>query len=607
MIIKGYQRGAGRALAKHLANTRDNEHVDVIELRGFLSNDLKGAFLEVEAAATATKCKQPFFSVSLNPPEGYAATDEQFRQAADLIEDKIPGLKGQPRCMTIHEKNGRRHAHVTWSRITERSTAVQLSHSWAKLKDVSKAMYAAMQREAPAGIRHRSKADPLNYDLSTWQQAKRMGEDPRDLKQTVQQAWASSDDRVTFEHALAQADLYLARGDKRGFVIVHPSGEVMSLTRYGGLSTRDLKARLGPPEQLRSVEQTKALMKQGPPAASIERDRALRERQREELRPHEDERQRMTKAQRKERRSLDRRHPGKDGERQRTIDGHLRERGQLQDRIRQTSHRHRAERQRDREQRRIPLSTVERQQALFDVWANARRADLQNRRHGAEGEQGRGHDRQRIKLERQQHSTYGQQLKALKAEAAAIATRQRQGAKPLRGLAYRVTGRAGRDRDRADEIKASIGSIEQRKAEQFQALNAEQQADSAELAGRFIAQAAQLEKRIQQRRTAREAEGWIPPEAREATTGQQIETAAEAENLPVEGRESGTGETPPENEQATHAQPESTREANSTEAQEPKQWTDEERAARIEAEYERQAQAGRERGSNDNGRGREIE
>jgi hypothetical protein len=255
VIIKGNQRGGGQALAAHLMNARDNDHVELHEVRGFLSNDLSGAFLEIEAAAGATKCQQPFFSVSLNPPKGHNATIEEFERAADLIEDKIPALKGQPRTMVFHEKEGRLHCHVVWSRINERGRAVQLSHSREKLRDVSKAMYAAMGLEAPAGLRDRSKADPLNYDIGVWQQAKRLSEDPRDLKKIIQDAWARSDSRAGFERALEQNALHLARGDKRGFVIVHHSGEAMSLTRYAGIGTRELKARLGDPEKLPTLGQ----------------------------------------------------------------------------------------------------------------------------------------------------------------------------------------------------------------------------------------------------------------------------------------------------------------------------------------------------------------
>ncbi len=49
MILKGSQRGGGQDLARHLLRADDNEHVLVHELRGFASDDLRGAFKEAEA------------------------------------------------------------------------------------------------------------------------------------------------------------------------------------------------------------------------------------------------------------------------------------------------------------------------------------------------------------------------------------------------------------------------------------------------------------------------------------------------------------------------------------------------------------------------------
>ncbi len=63
MIIVGNQRSGGKALSDHLLNTSDNEFVEPHEVRGFLSSDVEGAFLEIEAIAKGTRCKQPFFSV----------------------------------------------------------------------------------------------------------------------------------------------------------------------------------------------------------------------------------------------------------------------------------------------------------------------------------------------------------------------------------------------------------------------------------------------------------------------------------------------------------------------------------------------------------------
>lgn len=50
----------------------------------------------------------------------------------------------------------------------------------------------------------------------------------------------------------------LARGDRRGFVLVDYKGEIYSLSRWSGQKTKALLAYLGSPEDLPSVEEAKA-------------------------------------------------------------------------------------------------------------------------------------------------------------------------------------------------------------------------------------------------------------------------------------------------------------------------------------------------------------
>ena len=312
MILKGNQRSGGRSLAAHLSNSRDNDHVELHEVRGFASNDLLGAFLEVEAAAGGTRCKQPFFSVSMNPPPGHAINFDQFEMAASAIEAKFPELADQPRAMIFHEKEGRRHAHVVWSRIdTERGRAVALSHSRLKLRDVSRALYQELGLQVPAGIKDQARADPLNYDRPTWQQAKRLGEDPRDLKKIVREAWSVSDNRASFERALERHALHLARGDRRGYVVVHHSGEAMSLTRYADLKKKDIQARIGTPEQLPTVDQVRDVIRARITAAAEKRLADMQEKHRKELRPFVQRAVQMKQAHRSERNTLQQRQDGR--------------------------------------------------------------------------------------------------------------------------------------------------------------------------------------------------------------------------------------------------------------------------------------------------------
>lgn len=260
MILKASQRGGGQDLAVHLMRADDNEHVEVHEVRGFGAYTLKEAFREAYAISKGTRCRQYLFSMSLNPPETEDVPVETFEDTITRIEKKL-GLEGQPRAIVFHEKEGRRHAHAVWSRIDpDVMKAKQLSHFKVKLRDISRELYLEHGWKMPRGLMNAAERDPTNFTLEEWQQAKRAGTDPRHLKETVQDCWAVSDSRASFEHALSERGFWLARGDRRGFVILDFQGEVWSLARLVGVKAKDVRARLGDEGGLPSVADSKALI-----------------------------------------------------------------------------------------------------------------------------------------------------------------------------------------------------------------------------------------------------------------------------------------------------------------------------------------------------------
>ena len=259
MILKAKERGDAGQLARYLLSMRDNEHVELHEVYGFSSDDLREAFCEADAIARGTRCKNYLFSMSLNPPEGAAVSKSTFEDTADQIEKKL-GLENQPRAIVFHEKDGRRHAHVVWSRIdTERMRAINLPHYKTKLRDVSRALYLEHGWDMPRGLQDRRLRDPLNFSREEWQQAKRIDLDPREIKTVFRQCWENSDNRASLERAFKERGFLLARGDRRGFVAVDYRGEVYSLSRYAGVQTKDLEARLGDRQRLPLVDQVEAI------------------------------------------------------------------------------------------------------------------------------------------------------------------------------------------------------------------------------------------------------------------------------------------------------------------------------------------------------------
>lgn len=276
MILKASERAYGQNLARHLLNVEDNEHVELVELRGFISDDLAGAFKEAEALCRGTKRTSKYlFSLSLNPPEDANATLEDFENAAQQVEDKL-GLGGQPRALVLHDKNGRLHAHVVWSRINaETMTAKQLPHFKRKLMDIAHDLYLEHGWQLPNGLEAHGKARDENYELAEAQQSKRAKRDPEALRRLFQTCWENSDDLSSFRAALCEQGFGLARGDRRGFVAVDTSDEVYSLSRWCGVKTRELKARLGDPDKLSDIDTVRAvLISEG----EAEKRRSLQER-----------------------------------------------------------------------------------------------------------------------------------------------------------------------------------------------------------------------------------------------------------------------------------------------------------------------------------------
>lgn len=306
MILKGSQRGGPRQLAAHLLNLKDNDHIAVQELRGFVAGDLRGAMAETEAMAKGTYCRQPIFSLSFNPPKNADASLADLMQAIERAETTL-GLNNQPRAVVIHEKEGRRHAHVVWSRIdAEAMKAINLPFFKTRLAALSKELYLDHGWALPEGHRENGWKNPLNFTLAEWQQAKRADLDPRELKQLFRAAWDRSDDLASFRHALEEHGYYLARGDRRGIVATDLQGEVYSVSRWSGARAKELSARLGKGDNLPALADVQASL--GKRVTKQVRQFIVDDRKTkdDELKPHRDALTAVVERQRTERQKLTR-------------------------------------------------------------------------------------------------------------------------------------------------------------------------------------------------------------------------------------------------------------------------------------------------------------
>jgi hypothetical protein len=267
MILKGSQRANGADLAIHLMNSFDNEAVEIAEVYGAAAGDLYGAFAEFEAASRGTKAKEYLYSLSINPSA--PLTREQYHEAIAAIEHRL-NLSDQPRAVVFHVKDGREHCHVVWSRIDiDNMRAIHMAHDRRKLMDLACELARKYGLDLPPGLKaweenQKHEKERLEPTLGEKAQAEATGISPEHRREEITAAYEASDTADAFRSALEERGYLLARGDRRGFVVVDKFGGVHSLSRYiNGHTAKQIKNRLAAlgPEQLPSAEEAKASMR----------------------------------------------------------------------------------------------------------------------------------------------------------------------------------------------------------------------------------------------------------------------------------------------------------------------------------------------------------
>ena len=304
MIIKASQRAGEKQLSTHLLNGESNEVVHVQELRGFVAEDLHGALQEIRALSLANKnIKKTMFSVSFNPPKGETATVADFVDAANRAEQAL-GLTKVQRGIVLHSKEGRRHAHVVWSRIDENLKAIKLPYYKKKLNDLSRELFLEHGWDLPAGYKNKQQRDVTTVDLSEEQTAKRQKVNAKEIKSRIQALWKKADDLEGFTQALQQNVFALAKGSKRSFVLVDIHGDVRSLSRTLAIKAKDVKTKLGDGEDLQTVEEAKHTFTQSHKEEYTRQHNELIQRHNAQTMPFKQQIQTLVKKHKAERKAL---------------------------------------------------------------------------------------------------------------------------------------------------------------------------------------------------------------------------------------------------------------------------------------------------------------
>lgn len=249
IIINGGSRCNGAFFARHLLNPEENEQVHVEEIRGLAAQNIGQAFYEMKAVASGTRCKNFFYHANLNPEADEILTPEQWDRAVDELEKRL-GLEGQARFVVEHDKKGRIHRHVVWSRIdVDRMKAVKMPHDFARHQAV------ARQLEKEFGLRpgrsvlgpEAEKGNRPERRPKAWEtfRGQKSGVSVKDLKEEITRLWRETDSAEAFTAALEERGYILARGDSRAWCIVDRNGDVHSLARrIEGVKAKDVREKL---------------------------------------------------------------------------------------------------------------------------------------------------------------------------------------------------------------------------------------------------------------------------------------------------------------------------------------------------------------------------
>jgi hypothetical protein len=259
MIAKGTTHNNGAKLADYMTTGKPGERAELWQLRGFASDDIKDAFRSVHVMAAATQCEKPLFHVQVRNPEGETLTREQWERVADRIESKL-GYSDQPRAIAFHrdEDTGHEHMHIAWSRIdAESMTAQPLPFFKLRLKEVCRELESELKLTP---VRNERESPVMAPSRDQDEQARRLGVNVREVRQTIRDCWERSDNGDSFRAALADEGLTLAKGDRRDYIVIDHEGGMHALgKRVLGTTAAETRARMADldREQLPTVEQAR--------------------------------------------------------------------------------------------------------------------------------------------------------------------------------------------------------------------------------------------------------------------------------------------------------------------------------------------------------------
>lgn len=244
MYIKGASRRSVGFWSKHLQNIQENDRAELIEKRGLASDNLPDMMREMEQDARLTRCTNFMYIASFNPCPHEHLTEEQWDKAYEIFEKQRGIPEGQARFVMEHEKHGRIHRHVVWSRIDLENMRAFPDGRNDNVCDAAKhEIERELGLERTAGLHEREQESaavaPKSYEMY---RGMKSGLDPRDITAEVTAIFRGAENGADFVEGLRQHGYQFVQGD-RAFCILDPAGHDHSLARrLEGVNTKELRA-----------------------------------------------------------------------------------------------------------------------------------------------------------------------------------------------------------------------------------------------------------------------------------------------------------------------------------------------------------------------------
>jgi hypothetical protein len=247
MIVRGQSRTGWKSLADHLMKTEKNERVEVLQVRGTISEDLHESLEEMEALAVGTRCKRVLYHASFSPAPGEALTAEQLERCGAVLAAEFE-MEQHARAIVLHTKGGEQHAHVVVCRIDpETMKAAHDGHNFARNEAVARQLEREFGLQRVQGVFAERETDSPRAErtpeLWEMQQRHKTEIDPRQFRKEMRELLAEGDG-ASFVAALPECGVTLCRGDRRDFVLVDAGGGMHSLSRAVGLKAAEVRELL---------------------------------------------------------------------------------------------------------------------------------------------------------------------------------------------------------------------------------------------------------------------------------------------------------------------------------------------------------------------------